>query len=566
VTVVVKSCYMQHPFVDGSLKDMLTSPLIVPRVSNSSSSTAKLHQSMADLSAVQPDSTPRWGPTWPWLLLFLVVGTALRMYMLGVKSLWLDEAFSVEVARMPLPAFLRTVWWGEANMTLYYVFLRFWIHLGDSELWLRCLSAVVGVLTIAATYAFGKTFLNRRAGLAAAALLALHSYHIRYSQELRAYTLVTLLVVLSTYAFLRLLEAPDRKVFWILYAFLIALAVYAQVLAVFVLLSQWLVLTPRRIKQLGVFKLLSLGASIALLIAPIAAVMVLQNKGQLDWVPRPNLTRVLDVMQDMAGAQTIGSHSTASGLLLSAFYATTWIIAFSTLCRVRPSQPNGQMTKTALQVLAIGFIFPIAAMTAVSFLKPIMVPRYLLMCVPAAVMLAGYGLVTLDQWLLKRRIISWAVLVTMLAMASFSVRDYYASFKTYGHDWRGVTHFLLSQEQSGDAAVFYTFSGHRAFDYYVQREQEAGAREAAMPVLFPLELAQASIQKRTAPYHRVWLVLHQTIPTALTNSQSQLIRSALQERFRLASEREFPGDSATRDETGTIWVGLYVERSSSPEQ
>jgi len=78
---------------------------------------------------------------------------------------------------MSLPAFLRTPWWGEADMTLYYVFLRVWVHLGDREFWLRSLSALLGVSSIAATYALGKRFLSRRTGLVAAVLQTVQSYH-----------------------------------------------------------------------------------------------------------------------------------------------------------------------------------------------------------------------------------------------------------------------------------------------------------------------------------------------------------------------------------------------------
>ena len=65
------------------------------------------------------------------LLLLIVLGAYLRLHMLGVRSLWATECFSVLVARQPWPMFLRTMWWGEANMALYYTLLRGWLVLGD---------------------------------------------------------------------------------------------------------------------------------------------------------------------------------------------------------------------------------------------------------------------------------------------------------------------------------------------------------------------------------------------------------------------------------------------------
>ncbi|MGC1606028.1 MAG: glycosyltransferase family 39 protein [Candidatus Acidiferrum sp.] len=512
---------------------------------------------MTDSRTAQLGWAHRSGQTWAWLLVFLVTGTVLRLHMLGAKSLWGDEAFSVTVARMPFPEFVRTAWWGEANMTLYYLFLRVWVHLGETEFWLRSLSALLGVLTIAAVYLLGARFLSSKAGLVAGALLAVHAYHIRYSQELRSYTLVALLLILSTYAFLAALETPDRKVWWAAYGLLSALAIYAQVFAVFVLCSQWLVLTPGRIKRLGIVRLFTVGVAMGILAAPMAAVMVLQNKGQLDWVPRLNPVRILDVFQYMAGTEPLGTHKLARGLLLI-LYAATWIFSLVALFRPAPNQTEGNANKVPLQVLVLWFAFPIAAMMGLSFLKPILVPRYLLMCAPAAVLLAAQGLIILERRLPGGRFVSSAILVAMLGLAFISIRDYYATFTTYGHNWRAVTNLVLSQQELGDAAIFYTFSGHRVFDYYVGRERETNRQETTPDVLFPLALERANIENRAERHHRVWLILHQTIPTAETNKQTALIRSALQDHFRLAKEIEFPGAGATRDETGRILVALYI--------
>ena len=111
--------------------------------------------------------------------------------------------------------FLRLLWSYQGNMTLYYVLLRAWIHLGDSEFTVRCLSVLFGVLTIPATYALGARLFDRATGLLAAVLLSVHSFHIAFSQEARGYSLLSLLLVLTSYdTFRELREAglTDRQV------------------------------------------------------------------------------------------------------------------------------------------------------------------------------------------------------------------------------------------------------------------------------------------------------------------------------------------------------------------
>lgn len=58
------------------------------------------------------------------LALIFVVGAFFRFHLLGARSLWPAECFSILVARRPWPQFLRTMWWSEGNMGLYHSLLR----------------------------------------------------------------------------------------------------------------------------------------------------------------------------------------------------------------------------------------------------------------------------------------------------------------------------------------------------------------------------------------------------------------------------------------------------------
>src|ERR1700741_363641 len=77
-----------------------------------------------------------------WLTLLLLFGAAavVRFQCLACKPFWFDECFSVEVARIDWRNFLHLMWWREANMSLYYVLLRVWLHFGQSPLFVRSLS------------------------------------------------------------------------------------------------------------------------------------------------------------------------------------------------------------------------------------------------------------------------------------------------------------------------------------------------------------------------------------------------------------------------------------------
>src|ERR1700751_2119980 len=112
---------------------------------------------------------------WLTLVLLLAAGTALRFTALVAKPFWFDECFSVEVCRIGWRNFLHLLWWREANMSLYYLLLRAWLHLGHSPFLIRSLSAVIATATLPAVYWLARLLYDRRVALIAAALFAFNA-------------------------------------------------------------------------------------------------------------------------------------------------------------------------------------------------------------------------------------------------------------------------------------------------------------------------------------------------------------------------------------------------------
>ncbi|MGA7286736.1 MAG: hypothetical protein WBX02_01480, partial [Terriglobales bacterium] len=79
-----------------------------------------------------------------WLGLVVALAAALRLFRLGVRSFWLDEAVSAMLARVDRHVFASAVIHRQANMVLYYLLLRGWTRLGSSEFALRSFSALAG--------------------------------------------------------------------------------------------------------------------------------------------------------------------------------------------------------------------------------------------------------------------------------------------------------------------------------------------------------------------------------------------------------------------------------------
>ncbi len=130
-----------------------------------------------------------------WILVaaVLLLAAVLRHLLLGSKSYWLDEAFSVSIASKPFA----TLWQRsgvvpEPHPPLYYTMLYGWVRLaGTSEAAVRLPSALISVTNVALLYALGRRLCDRRVGLTAAALLAVSPLAVWYGQEARMYAFVT---------------------------------------------------------------------------------------------------------------------------------------------------------------------------------------------------------------------------------------------------------------------------------------------------------------------------------------------------------------------------------------
>jgi mannosyltransferase len=143
----------------------------------------------------------------PWLVIVItVIGGWLRLFLLDDKGLWLDETFSIWMARHGVVNMLQWIVRIDQHPPLYYLLLHYWIALnGDTPYAVRLLSALFGTGTIPIIYLIGKRISGAVTGLAAAVFLAFSLFNIYYSQETRMYTLLTFNAAVAIYALVRLL-------------------------------------------------------------------------------------------------------------------------------------------------------------------------------------------------------------------------------------------------------------------------------------------------------------------------------------------------------------------------
>ena len=145
------------------------------------------------------------------------------------SDLWLDEALSVNIARLPfrdLHAALRH----DGAPPLYYVLLHYWISaFGIGNLAVRSLSGVLSVLTLPLAWFAGRRLGGRLVAWLSVLVLATSPYAFRFATESRMYSLIMLFVFAGYLATLRALERPSLG----------RLALVAVITAVLVYTQYW---------------------------------------------------------------------------------------------------------------------------------------------------------------------------------------------------------------------------------------------------------------------------------------------------------------------------------------
>jgi len=152
-------------------------------------------------------------PAWvlPALAGILAVAAALRVRELLATPLWVDEIYIVFVARMPWAPMFDLVA-RDIHPPLWFAIARGWMLLGgEYERWLKTLPMLFALAGIAGTFALGRRLADHRTGLLAAALLALNTAHVHWSQQFEDYVLLWALLAWLVFAAWALRERPGPR-------------------------------------------------------------------------------------------------------------------------------------------------------------------------------------------------------------------------------------------------------------------------------------------------------------------------------------------------------------------
>jgi len=458
----------------------------------------------------------RWASWWLWAIIGL--GAVLRFVALGHKSFWLDEIATAFIIRLPDRLFWSVLWRDEGNMALYYILVRPWLHFGGSEGSIRLLSAVVGIVSIPLMYLLSKRLFGENTARLSTLFFAINGCAIAVSQDARGYSLLVLGVLASTNLFVALIGRPTFALACA-YASVTGLTFYCHFFGMLVPVAQMVSLAalPQGRRP---WKQLALAAPIIVLSAvPVLWMIHIQDIGHIAWVKRPSWLEVyhLGVYLAAGSGKAVG----AVLLLLDLALPTLFLRTLKPLWRDQRHD-----LRSWRYVLITSCLFtPIFIALLVSIVRPIFYHRFLIVGLPAWVLMTAVG----AEGIRSRAGRAGAI----VGVCALSLASAITSYSRVQEDWRGVANYLIAQARPEDRVLYYQGFGYFAVESY--RNWLPGG-SAPRPLGVEVKPSNDDWKKRINGAERVWLVLYRT---KLDDPVARAIDASLSDRYAMKQQVPF---------------------------
>jgi uncharacterized membrane protein len=441
------------------------------------------------------------------LIVIFFLGSFLRFYNLDYISIWLDEAVSWDQSRHSFYKML-VMTLNDNTPPLHNFILFFIIHtFGDTEFLLRLPSALFGAANIIAIYWVGNLFANRNVALISSFLLAISGFHILYSQEARAYTLLCLISTIVVGSIAKILQDKSSNLWIFLSSFFSVLLLYSHVYGSFLYLSLFFAMSVIFFQKIQtnshIKKWLYLQTITIILFIP-AAIFLIKNyvysisKGF--WITKLSFTSIFYVLRGITFDSLYKTE--LIGLLLYIFLI---IYFFTVLKKLKNKNFNilNALKENTFQkdfLLLTWFVGPLTIGIMISMLgSSILHQRYLICILPSLIIMTS---IVIDK-LSEKRIINSSFILIFTCL--FFIKIYVTIADSYIYwgkdDNRSAVSAYKNFGSSNDCIFYHDFHDGVALLYYLKSAPKCFLKINDLKINSP-EIMAAEKKKET-----FWLMM-----------------------------------------------------------
>lgn len=399
-----------------------------------------------------------------YFILAAILALSLGIRLIGLsKGIWLDEFASINLLQKGGLYGTLSAARADTQPPLYFLFLELWSRISISEEFLRLCSVIFGMGTIVVVMVWLKRYSNL-ASLLAGLSFATLPIMLRYSQEIRGYSLLVFGTALSFLFASRLLPHPERLSGYLGLAFSLTIAVSTSLVGVMLLISLYafLIISSRSEKH----KIYHHRIILAMLLPSLAFIyfnfVYLKDLYQLTenwWMPRVSWQLIESVIKSLFG------HWAIYGVLQRVIPETMYYLYY-------PIPPLFLLALIGLPFLSdwrrgipllVAFMIYWLEMIIYSLLKkPIFVDRTLL---PSLV--PFFGLLALQISTIRLKWIKGVYMIGFILVCSVFTTYWIIdqAWKPF-EQWQTVSNSLKSKWKPGDLVVFYPSFVEGPIRYY----------------------------------------------------------------------------------------------------
>lgn len=412
---------------------------------------------------------------WP-LWLAMAIGIALRVIV--TRSIWVDEAISIQQSQLPYPEMINTLKNDDVHPPLYDTVLWVLVHLTGStaEYIVRLPSLLAGTACIPISYAMAQDLWNRRTAIVAGFVVAFAPVAVWYSQEARMYGIWMLGATILAWCQIRILrDVREGKGFgsltdWAGFSVLTAGMIYVQWFTALPIITQHLIflVAALRIRKAKFFRnwLLSIGVQLVLF-APLVPYMldqfgnIIAAQGASTAPSQTGSDAATTGKPDVyaAVANTIwsvwGYHADSTMVQLGALWPVAVLVCFAALGRVRD--------RNNLIILAIGILPPIMLFLIAFERRQFFELRYFDSTVPMLLLLVARSAASWGRGPLTRLLLP---VVTVASLGAGLADQQVNQSNPRVYDFRGAVSWVKDNSQPQDVVLYApNFLAHE-LEYY----------------------------------------------------------------------------------------------------
>lgn len=393
---------------------------------------------------------------WVVLLVILLVGWGLRTHDLEKRSLWGDEGWTMLLSRGPGLVDVIETLADDQHPPLFFVLFRAWRSVaGETEFAGRYFSVLLSMLAIAAIYQLARGLFSPAVGVWAALLLMLSDLHIDMAQEVRHYTALGTLIILSSWCYVRWLRHPG----WISrvsYVVTSSLLLYTHYLGGFVLMAQaaHMLLTVRPWRRLS--EALVLFGVVCALFLPWLPVVLEQNS--VRWDNPLYYQNALPNNMDTFRAVRAALFGSQAGLMAGLMLLGCVSLAYS--CAGGKYRVRADFRPTAPTLFLMIWAGLMAGLTIViNEYRQFLTVRNFIVITPALVVLMAHGLENLE----RTAQLFLVGIIVIVGLTTVDARRHYP-------DWRTVTRHVTAYHLDEEPVLMDIWVGDFPVRYYIDRQ------------------------------------------------------------------------------------------------